>query len=111
MFVRIVWWDLDGTPASVPALRRYLREESVEAFSRVAGLRLKTWIADDAADRWGAVYLWEDREAAAAARPLPSRAAELIGKGPDHVEEFEVEATVEGACADGRLGRRGRAFG
>ena len=108
MFVRIVWWDLDGTPASVPALRRYLREESVEAFARVPGLRLKTWVADDAANRWGAVYLWETKEAAAG--PLPSRAAELIGKSPDHVEEFEVEATVEGAYELERLGRRGRAF-
>lgn len=108
MFVRIAWWELDGTPATIGELRRYLVEESVDAFAAVPGLRLKTWIADEATNRWGAIYLWEDGEAAA--QPLPSRAAELIGKPPDVAETFDVEATVEGAYAVGQLQRRGRAF-
>ena len=41
------------------------------------------------------MYLWESREAAE--QELPSRARELIGKDPDIGEEFDVEATIEGA--------------
>lgn len=110
MFVRTVLWDLDGSPMTIPALRDYLRDESVDAFAAVPGLRLKVWIADEAANRWGALYLWESREAAEAAVPLPSRAKALIGKDPSRVEEFDVEATAEGAVDDLVLARRGRAF-
>ena len=59
-------------------------------------------------ERWGALYLWESREAADQA--LPSRARELIGKDPDIGEEFDVEATIEGAFALEELSRRGLAF-
>lgn len=45
-------------------------------------------------ERWGAVYLWESREAAD--QELPSRVRELIGKEPGVGEEFDVEATIEG---------------
>ena len=68
----------------------YLRDESVDAFAAVPGLLFKAWIADEATDRWGAVYVWESREAAE--RPLPSRARELIGKDPEIAEVFDLEA-------------------
>jgi hypothetical protein len=58
--------------------------------------------------RWGAVYVWESREAAE--QELPSRARALIGKDPDLGEEFDVEATVEGRFAIEELSRRGLAF-
>ena len=59
-------------------------------------------------ERWGAVYVWESREAAE--QELPSRASELIGKEPDLGEEFDVEATIEGQFAIEELSRRGLAF-
>ncbi len=59
----------------------------------MAGLRFKAWISDEVTERWGAVYLWESREAAD--QKLPSRVRELIGKEPDIGEEFDVEATIE----------------
>jgi hypothetical protein len=107
MIVRIVWWDLAGTGTTIDALRGYLRDESVDAFGAVEGLRLKLWIADAERDRWGAVYLWES--SAAAGQTLPSRVREIIGKGPDFEELFELEASVEGAFAEGaaRAARRG----
>jgi hypothetical protein len=71
----------------------------------VPGLLLKTWIADEATERWGAVYLWESREAAE--QPLPSRARELIGKEPEIAEVFDVEAAVSVAS---ELAGRGLAF-
>jgi trans-2,3-dihydro-3-hydroxyanthranilate isomerase len=108
MIVRIVWWDLAGTATTIEALREYLRGESVDAFGAVEGLRLKLWIADPERDRWGAVYLWESREASQ--QTLPSRVREIIGKGPDFEEFFELEASVEGVFAEALLARRGAAF-
>ena len=93
---------------TIGELRRYLREESVDEFARVPGLRFKAWISDEATERWGAVYVWESREAAA--QPLPSRARELIGKEPDIGEEFDVEATVEGDYVVEQLSHLGLAF-
>jgi hypothetical protein len=80
----------------------------VDTFAEVPGLRLKVWISDETTERWGAVYLFESAEAAH--RPMPSRAGELIGKDPDLVEEFDLEASVEGSYAVEELSRRGLAF-
>ncbi|MCX3059248.1 hypothetical protein OFY01_05600 [Streptomyces sp. GXMU-J5] len=105
MKATVAWWDLAGTGHTVESLRAYLRDEAVDRFSRIEGLRLKFWIADAAARRWGAVLLWES--AAAAARPLPPRAAELIGRPPVQHTVFDVEAVVEGAYAEAALAGRG----
>jgi Putative mono-oxygenase ydhR len=108
VFVRLVLWSLADSKTTIAELRRYLRDESVDAFADVPGLRFKAWISDEATERWGAVYLWESPEAAGA--DLPSRARELIGKEPDIVEEFDLEATVEGRFEEEELSRRGLAF-
>ena len=108
MVVRIVLWNLADSKTTVAELRRYLRDESVDAFADLPGLRFKAWIADETTERWGAVYLWESREAAE--HELPSRARVLIGKDPDLGEEFDVEATIEGLFAVEELSHRGLAF-
>ncbi len=108
MLVRLVLWSLADSKTTIEELRRYLRDESVDAFEDVPGLRFKAWISDEATERWGAVYVWESREAAQ--QELPSRARELIGKEPDLGEEFDVEATIEGSFAIEELSRRGLAF-
>jgi hypothetical protein len=108
MRVRVVWWELDDSPATIAELREYLRDESVDAFGAVEGLRLKLWIADDERNRWGAIYLWESEEAGR--QKLPSRAREIIGKDPDFEEWFDLEASVEGGFAEALLSRRGNAF-
>jgi hypothetical protein len=41
---------------------------------------------------------------------MPSRVRELVGKDPDLVEEFDLEASVEGRYAVEELARRGLAF-
>ena len=110
MHVVVAWWDLAGSAQTVESLRGYLRDESVDAFARVSGLRLKLWIADPETPRWGVVMLWESAEAAAAARPLPTRAAELIGFPATDRWTFDVEAAVEGRCTDVALSRVGLAF-
>ena len=108
MLVRLVLWSLADSKTTVGELRRYLRDESVDAFADVPGLRFKAWISDETTERWGAVYVWESREAADQA--VPSRARDLIGKDPEIAEEFDVEATIEGRFAVDELSRRGLAF-
>ena len=108
MLVRFVLWNLADSKTTIAELRRYLRDESVDAFEEVPGLRFKAWISDEATERWGAVYLWESPDAAD--QELPSRARDLIGKDPDVVEEFDVEATIEGRFAVAELSRQGLAF-
>ena len=108
MLLRIVLWNLADTDVTVEELREYVRDEAVDAFADVPGLRLKAWISDVTGERWGAVYLWESADAAE--QPLPSRARELIGKDPDLGETFDIEATIEGRFLDEQLSRRGLAF-
>jgi hypothetical protein len=109
MVLRLVLWNLADSKTNVAELRRYLRDEAVDAFAEVPGLRFKAWISDEATERWGAVYLWESAEAAE--QQLPSRARELIGKDPEIGETFDLEATVEGQFAVEELSRHGLAFG
>ena len=108
MVVRIVLWSLGDSKTTIEELRRYLRDESVDAFAEVEGLRFKAWISDGAGERWGAFYLFESE--AAAAQPLPGRVRELIGKDPEVVEEFDLEASIEGRYVEEELSRLGLAF-
>ena len=108
MILRLVLWNLADSMTTIDELRRYLRDEAVDAFDEVPGLRFKAWISDEATERWGAIYLWESE--AAARQELPSRARELIGKEPDIGEEFDVEATIEGRFDFDELSRLGLAF-
>jgi hypothetical protein len=108
VILRFVLWNLADSKTSIGELRRYLRDESVDAHADVPGLRFKAWISDETTERWGAVYLWES--AVAAQQVVPSRARELIGKDPDIGETFDVEATIEGHYAVERLSRLGLEF-
>ena len=108
MVVRIVLWSLADSKTTIEELRRYLRDESVDAFAEVEGLRFKAWISDPAGERWGAFYLFETLEAAE--QPLPGDVRSLIGKDPDLAEIFDLEATIEGRHATDELSRLGLAF-
>jgi len=108
MVVRLVLWSLADSKTTIAELRRYLRDESVDAFEDVPGLRFKAWMSDEVTERWGAIYLFESAEAAE--QELPTRARELIGKDPEVAEIFDVEATVEGRFAVEQLSRLGLAF-
>jgi Putative mono-oxygenase ydhR len=92
MVVRFVLWNLADSSISIEELRHYLRDEAVDAFADVPGILFKAWISDVSGERWGAFYVFES--AAAADQSLPSRARELIGKDPEIVEVFDLEASV-----------------
>jgi hypothetical protein len=106
--VRIVLWSLADSKSSIEELRRDLRDESVDAYSDVEGLRFKAWVSDAAGERWGSFELYDTLDAAE--QPLPSSAPALIGKDPDVAEIFDLEATIEGRSADEQLSRLGLAF-
>jgi hypothetical protein len=108
MIVRIVLWNLADSKTTIEELRRYLRDESVDEFAEVEGLRFKAWISDPLGERWGAFYLFESREEAD--QELPGGVRELIGKPPDLIEEFDLEATVEGRHVEAELSHLGLAF-
>jgi putative monooxygenase ydhR len=110
VIVRLVLWSLADSKTTIEELRRYLRDESVDAFEEVEGLRFKAWISDEATERWGAVYVWESEEAARQTLRVSESARELIGKDPDIGEEFDVEATIEGRFELEELSRLGLAF-
>ncbi|HTZ43311.1 MAG TPA: hypothetical protein VMB79_05560 [Jatrophihabitans sp.] len=111
MRASISWWDLDESEQTIDSLREYLRDEGVTPWESVRGLRLKFWIADPAANRWGAVMLWESDDGPGDQQLPPHRALELIGYPPAHRESFTVEATVEGRYDLAVLAGRGAAFG
>ena len=108
MVVRIVLWNLADSLMTIEELRRYLRDESVDEFADVEGLRFNAWISDPLGERWGSFSLFETREAANEAMPIGAQA--LIGKAPDLVEEFDLEASVEGRFVDAELSHLGLAF-
>ena len=102
MIVRIALWSLADTGTSVAELREHIRSEAAPAFEEVEGLLFKAWVSDEGGGRWGAVYVFESAEAAE--QELPSRARELIGKDPEIVEVFDLEASVSAAEELGHLG-------
>ena len=108
MVVRIVLWNLADSQTTIEELRRYLRDESVDEFAEVEGLRFNAWISDPLGERWGSFSLFETREAANEAVPIGAQA--LIGKPPDLLEEFDLEASVEGRFVDAELSHLGLAF-
>jgi hypothetical protein len=106
--VRFLLWSLADSKTTIEELRRDLRDESVDAFGEVDGLRFKAWVSDAAGERWGSVELYDSLEAAE--QPLPGNARALIGNAPDVAEVFDLEATIEGRSADAQLSRLGLAF-
>jgi putative monooxygenase ydhR len=102
MLVQLVLWNLADSQTNIGELRRYVYEESVEGFEQVPGLLFKAWVSDDVTERWGAIYVWESREASE--QPLPSRVRELIGKDPEIAEIFDLEASVSVAPQLAHLG-------
>ncbi len=108
MHVVVCWWDLSESEQTIESLRVFLREEGIAPFTRYRGLRLKSWISDAAAGRWGAVFLWESAEDAEA--PMPPQATDLIGYPPTHSYAFDVEANVEGIHSGADLSRLGLVF-
>ncbi len=95
MIVDIVWWNLDGSTQTIDSLRNHLCEDMFERWRKVPGLRLKFWIADAEANRWGAVMLWDEARPPSYLMP-ENKAQHLIGLPITQRARFSVDALVEG---------------
>ena len=98
-------WSLMGTPAGVErALRDYVRDTSVPSYTGRDGLVQKTW---QLAERgfFSGIYVFSSAEARSdfltAFRANPSPVSQLLGNGPDIVQEWELIGVAVGA--DGPL--------
>lgn len=112
VYAVLVLWDLStGSKMSITELRTYIREESMARFREMPGLRQKTWISDDASKRWGALYIFETRAQAddLVGHIATGRVARMTGLQPA-VQQFEVEAVVEGQHSGVDLLTSGRAL-
>ncbi|MFV2128133.1 hypothetical protein ACFHWS_26945 [Micromonospora sp. LOL_013] len=105
LYCSIILWNLSQSEQTITSLRGYLRDYAVDAYSQIVGLRQKLWISSTGpeGELWGAVYLWDNEEAAYGRPPAVSRVGELIGYRPTRREYFSVEAAVEGISAVGAL--------
>jgi hypothetical protein len=96
-----VRWSLaDSPPGTEDALRAYVREESVGRFTGMPGLVQKTWQMNERGFFSG-VYVWATPEARAQwleqFRANPSKVTQLVGHGPDVVQEWELLGVAVGA--------------
>jgi hypothetical protein len=98
-------WSLRDAPAgTAQALREHVREDGVARFSGMDGLVQTTW---QMADRgfFSGVSVWSTPEARAeflaGFRANPSRVTQLVGSGPELIQEWELVGVATGA--DGPL--------
>jgi hypothetical protein len=102
MLLQLVLWNLGDADANVDDLRAHLRDTEVAREEGLPGLLLSAWISDEASERWGYVQLWTSRDVAE--QQFPPETRELLGKDPEVVELFDVEATTSVAEELARLG-------
>ena len=76
MIVRLLLWNLADSKTTLDELRTRLEPDPS-----------RTWISDEAGERFGVVELWDDQSG-----DFPAEIRDLIGKDPEIAEEFDVEA-------------------
>ena len=96
--VLVLWGLSTGSKVTFEELREYLRGESIDRFSGMAGLRQKTWISNPVTGHWGALYLFDTREQAdeLVGHIASGKVVQLTGLTPVTIEQFDVEAVTEG---------------
>lgn len=101
MYGLTIRWSLTDADAAVNAqLRAYVRDESVQRFTGLAGLRWKTWQMVDGGFFAGN-YVWATEAARAEFltefRANPSRVTQLLGHAPDTIQEYDIVGLAVGA--------------
>jgi hypothetical protein len=108
-------WSLDGASAEVnDRLREYVGKESQPKFTGREGLHEKIWSMRPGVFFAG-TYLWATEQAraefVASLASAPSKVTDIVGHGPDVVEEFEIIAVAEGGEGMADVTKLGTAFG
>lgn len=114
MFGLTTRWSLAGTSDTVSdQLRDYVRDQSHPRFTGRPGLVEKIWTMRPGGFFAGN-YLWATEQAraefVASLATVPSKVTEIVGHGPDVVEEFEIVAVAEGGEGMTGLTAAGTAF-
>jgi hypothetical protein len=76
VIVRLLLWNLGDSVTSLDELR-----------PRLEAAPNRTWISDEATERFGVVETWDDEPG-----EFPAEILALIGQEPEIAEVFEVEA-------------------
>ncbi len=76
MIVRLLLWNLSDSKTTLDEVR-----------SRLEPAPNRTWISDEATERFGAIETWDGEPG-----DFPRDILELIGRDPEIAEEFDVEA-------------------
>jgi hypothetical protein len=76
MILRLLLWNLADSKSSLHELR-----------PRLTAQPNRTWISDEATERFGVVETWDETPG-----EFPQEIVDLIGKDPEIAEEFDVEA-------------------
>ncbi len=101
------WSLMDSPPGTEQALREYVRDTSVPRFTGMPGLVQKTWQINERGFFSG-VYVWATEQAREQFleqfRANPSPVTQLIGHGPDVIQEWELVGVAVGA--EGPLAER-----
>lgn len=96
----IRWSLMDAPPGAAELLRAYVRDTSVPRFSDMPGLVQKTWQMNERGFFSG-VYVWATEQARAdfleQFRANPSPVTQLVGHGPDVIQEWELLGVAVGA--------------
>jgi hypothetical protein len=114
MYGLVTRWSLAGSSAEVSdRLRDYVREQSHPRFTGRPGLVEKIWTMQPGGFFAGN-YIWATEQAraefVASLADTPSQVTEIVGHGPNVVEEFEIVAVAEGGEGLAELTARGTAF-
>jgi hypothetical protein len=75
VIVRLLLWNLADSKTTLEELR-----------PRLESTPNRTWISDEATERFGAVETWDGEPG-----EFPRELVDLIGKEPELAEEFNVE--------------------
>jgi len=98
VYVVILAWDLTDSPVTFDELRSWVANKAAADFSKITGVRVKTWFSNEHKRTWGAVYVVDSPEVIHPDRlpRLPNGKTGPIGTPPTSLSWFALEACVMG---------------
>ncbi len=96
MYALILNWDLSQKPKEIfKTLREYIKSESWKRYETKMGLIQKTWYSNEVTGQFGAIYLWETKEAMEEEIRTMHRVKSMTGIDPT-ITKLNIEAIQEG---------------
>lgn len=96
MYALILNWDLSQKPKEIfQTLREYIKNESWKRYEKKPGLIQKTWYSNEESGQFGAIYLWESKEAMEEEIRTMYRVKAMTDVDPT-ITRLNIEAMQEG---------------